>query len=244
MVEGNLRKYLVYAIGEILLVVIGILIALQVNNINELKKENELASEYLKNLKLNLESDLAAIESALISLKDSEEAGYYSLGVIEGRIDSTDKERFIRSLIENNRYQMVSPARATYDDLISTGNLKLLKNTILKEALSMYYSPGNAWQLFEERMKDTYWYTVREEIFKHIDPFALKAFYESTLYPVQEPTIKYDDIKIDYSKLRNEPALRNMIVRALALRVRQRKGLENRIFQINEVIEILNKELY
>jgi hypothetical protein len=35
MTENNLRKYLLYAFGEILLVVIGILIALQINNWNE-----------------------------------------------------------------------------------------------------------------------------------------------------------------------------------------------------------------
>ncbi len=44
--EDNIRKYLLYAIGEIILVVIGILIALQVNNWNEKRKANQLASYY------------------------------------------------------------------------------------------------------------------------------------------------------------------------------------------------------
>jgi hypothetical protein len=37
--QGNLRKYLLYAIGEVLLVMIGILLALQVNNWNERRKD-------------------------------------------------------------------------------------------------------------------------------------------------------------------------------------------------------------
>lgn len=38
--EGNTRRYLIYAVGEILLVMIGILLALQVNNWNEERKTN------------------------------------------------------------------------------------------------------------------------------------------------------------------------------------------------------------
>ncbi|MBL0027002.1 MAG: hypothetical protein IPO98_19350 [Saprospiraceae bacterium] len=40
--EGNLKRYLMYAIGEILLVVIGILIALQINNWNQANSDSRL----------------------------------------------------------------------------------------------------------------------------------------------------------------------------------------------------------
>ena len=56
--EGHLRKYLVYAIGEILLVVLGILIALQVNNWNEARKESDLERQYLEELAENLSADI------------------------------------------------------------------------------------------------------------------------------------------------------------------------------------------
>ncbi|MGS2727548.1 DUF6090 family protein [Psychroserpens sp. BH13MA-6] len=49
--EGKTGKYLKYAIGEIILVVIGILIALQINNWNENQKENKLEKNTLLNLK-------------------------------------------------------------------------------------------------------------------------------------------------------------------------------------------------
>ena len=48
--ESKFSKYLIYAIGEIILVVIGILIALQFNNWNESRKENILAKNYYKRL--------------------------------------------------------------------------------------------------------------------------------------------------------------------------------------------------
>jgi hypothetical protein len=55
MSENKTGKYVKYAIGEILLVVIGILIALQVNNWNEARKQNLLEIQLLKDLKTELE---------------------------------------------------------------------------------------------------------------------------------------------------------------------------------------------
>lgn len=54
---GNVAKYLRYAIGEIVLVVIGILIALQVNNWNEGRKEKATINNYLKSMLVDLNKD-------------------------------------------------------------------------------------------------------------------------------------------------------------------------------------------
>lgn len=56
--ENKFRKYLVYAIGEIILVVIGILIALQINNWNELKKRDKEISKINKRLILDIDNDI------------------------------------------------------------------------------------------------------------------------------------------------------------------------------------------
>ncbi|MDR9416708.1 MAG: DUF6090 family protein, partial [Gracilimonas sp.] len=60
--EDNIRTYLLYAIGEILLVVIGILIALQVNNWNETRKNKQLEQTYYENLIRDLKSQLNDIQ--------------------------------------------------------------------------------------------------------------------------------------------------------------------------------------
>jgi uncharacterized membrane protein YgaE (UPF0421/DUF939 family) len=55
LIENKLSRYLLYAIGEIVLVVIGILIALQVNNWNEGRKELAKSHEILREIAENLE---------------------------------------------------------------------------------------------------------------------------------------------------------------------------------------------
>ena len=62
LIEDNkMGKYFKYAIGEILLVVIGILIALQVNNWNTERKKQITQTNYLEEIKANLEDDLLEI---------------------------------------------------------------------------------------------------------------------------------------------------------------------------------------
>ena len=48
--KNKLNKYLLYAVGEIILVVIGILIALQINNRNELRKDRQAEKVYLREI--------------------------------------------------------------------------------------------------------------------------------------------------------------------------------------------------
>ena len=63
--ENKVMAYLRYAIGEILLVVIGILIALQVNNWNELRKQNIAEIEFIEGVKKDLKQDKQYIELVL-----------------------------------------------------------------------------------------------------------------------------------------------------------------------------------
>ena len=70
IMENKTGKYLKYAIGEIVLVVIGILIALQINNWNEQRKEDRLEAEYYCRLLEDAQQDLEQVNQFI---KASEE---------------------------------------------------------------------------------------------------------------------------------------------------------------------------
>jgi uncharacterized protein YlxW (UPF0749 family) len=67
MNENKTAKYLKYAIGEIVLVVVGILIALQINNWNEERKLNLQRLELIEDLKSDFRSNLAQLEGKIES---------------------------------------------------------------------------------------------------------------------------------------------------------------------------------
>ena len=62
LTDHNISKYLIYAIGEIILVVIGILIALQINNWNEWEKDRKKEQKILLQIENNIEESIAIWE--------------------------------------------------------------------------------------------------------------------------------------------------------------------------------------
>ena len=69
--EGKFSKYILYAIGEIVLVVIGILIALSINNWNEKRKDNILKQTFLLKLKSNLQDDISKFKEVGVLIKSN-----------------------------------------------------------------------------------------------------------------------------------------------------------------------------
>jgi len=134
--ENNMGKYFKYAIGEILLVVIGILIALQINNWNEERKEKHKAKSYLINIKEDLALDTIQLSRAIVHIEASmvNTTKLLSLRSFENyEIDSLDK------LIPRNFYQY-SINSQTFDKLINSGVTELSNYNDVFELINVYYT--------------------------------------------------------------------------------------------------------
>ena len=143
--EGNLKRYLLYAIGEILLVVIGILIALQINNWNnqkqQLKKELTFLEELEKSLSFDLENEInAAIEA---TEEDIHAFELYKSGLNNyPNVVSSDS---IQTLVR--RFMVpwgLEINKAPFDNLISTG-IDLISNDSLRTQISQFYGYEIPW---------------------------------------------------------------------------------------------------
>ena len=132
-------KYIRYAIGEIVLVVIGILIALSINNWNKAKIEHQKEQVYLANIKRDLQHQLVSIE---LQLKEEQKYlekvqpflnNYNQNHVI--KLDSITT-RNLSSVTSRKTFVRTDP---TYTDLISSGNIDILKDISFKNKLIEYY---------------------------------------------------------------------------------------------------------
>ncbi|MEZ2414815.1 DUF6090 family protein [Muriicola sp. E247] len=146
LAENKVSRYLLYAIGEIILVVIGILIALQINNWNEGKKEAKMARNYLIGIKNDLKKDNDLLDSLIqtyaneISLINEMDKSFED-PVYEGE---TYKSLFISpdtSLMKYIFYRGISfrPITATYTSMIADGRSGLIKNRELFEGIQEIY---------------------------------------------------------------------------------------------------------
>ena len=97
--EGKTGKYFKYAIGEIVLVMIGILLALQVNNWNEERKNTSIRKSYLENLKVDLKKDLENLERLNTINTSAETEGFYLADFLDNNLVKVDTLRLMKSII-------------------------------------------------------------------------------------------------------------------------------------------------
>lgn len=137
LTENKLSKYLLYAFGEIVLVVIGILIALQFNNWNTINQIREVEIKYLKEIAKNLDSDMDDIQFN-INFNETRnraiEIVLNSLQSDEGYSDTLDI--YFGSLLYTTRSVVDYSA---FDALKSQG-LEIISNDSLRQLISRLYS--------------------------------------------------------------------------------------------------------
>jgi len=137
--EGKTGKYFKYAIGEIVLVVIGILIALQINNWNEDRKKDELSKDYLLQLKQDLSLDTKLYEEQIYNLTNQLKQ-VDSATIILEKPDAklnTIQNIIIHGKIDSNIYDNYDINNNTFLALQNSGNMNLIKKSVYKEVLDL-----------------------------------------------------------------------------------------------------------
>jgi len=140
LTENKFSKYLIYAIGEIILVVIGILIALQINNWNhdyqDRRQENQILSQLLQEYNSNLDqiNDKIALRNETLNscIRFLE---YRKKDFNEISVDSVDAHLFRISIRPT-----FDPELSVSNELINSGKLYLLENDELRNYISSYAS--------------------------------------------------------------------------------------------------------
>ena len=139
--ENKFSKYFLYAIGEIILVVIGILIALQINTLQEEKEDRKIEKALLKNVKKDLESDIQEFKNVKEFKTSQYEA---SIRLLEYIIDTSkpleDSIQFINDFQLMVYFIVPSSNRTSFDIATSTGYMNNITNDSLVNDLSKYFN--------------------------------------------------------------------------------------------------------
>ena len=141
LMENKTSKYFKYAIGEIILVVIGILIALQINNWNENRKLKLQENTYYCKIFEDLRADSNNVDSTIVSLDKRQVAAKKLLTNLLKMQD--DKAVLLADYLASLRSIKFFPTKAAINDVTSSGKLENLKNETLKNAILEYYTNQN-----------------------------------------------------------------------------------------------------
>jgi len=134
----RLGKYILYAIGEIVLVVIGILIALQLNNYSEYRKEREDEKNLLKSLSQEIGWDIMQIENNTKLSKARLKRLDSTLQLLQN-VDDLNTSRFIEESFQFVVDQYFKSNSGIFDEAVSSGKMSYIQNESLRQNIFDYY---------------------------------------------------------------------------------------------------------
>ncbi len=211
-------KYMRYAIGEITLVVIGILIALQINTWNEERKERVLEKNYLESLLIDLNRDRIQLSWRIDVLESHIKLGSYLLEHNEEWAIKNDTTKLLHNYITIGTVLQFTSETPTYDDLKASGNLNSIKNKKVKDLMSLYNSKlaliNSMLYSRDKAVKNEY----NDIIYDYIDP-QFKAYWWKK--EVMKDTVKNfldsKNYKFDFHGIRSDTRVEPKIDRIIGI---------------------------
>ena len=219
--KGDLTNYLWYAIGEILLVMIGILLALQVNNWNENKIKRSAELTYYSNIKNRLLDDKRLIQSQINYNSRYDNQFKYANEIIEIN-DRTKTDTLGKIAINLTNYSDFDGRDNIYESMVNSGEIKLLKNNEIIEGI--------------RDLEEDYLYINRIEKI-HYDAMITYAI------PSIYPNIKFSTGEVKNPDLVYRFEFQNLILSLLGIMEEKDQKYNSTIEHIDMLLELIDKEL-
>jgi hypothetical protein len=219
--EGNIKKYLLYAIGEILLVMIGISLAFQVNNWNDNRIKNHSEIRYYENIKDQIADDGRLILDQL-QFNDRYMVQFrYANEILESN-DRTKMDTLGHIIRNLTQYSDFDRQGNIYETMVNSGEVKLLQN----------HDIINGLRLLEEK----YLYMNRMENI-HYDAMI------TYVVPAINPNMKFSNSQIKKPDLIYNYEFQNLLASLLQIMTEKDKVYREALYEIEGITELITDEL-
>ncbi|PTM11593.1 MAG: hypothetical protein DA407_01200 [Bacteroidetes bacterium] len=243
LMENKTSKYFKYAIGEIILVMVGILLALQVNNWNEQRIEKQQESAILSQLLLEFKSNLEQLDQKISSKNETINSALQLFKYIDLE-ELRNKDSVDYHLARTIPFTTFDPI---VNNLAISGELRLIKNDSLKQKLTYWTS-----EIADLREDELSWAEYREN--KYV-PFLVKYYQLRTIrskaakenllgqYLIEDQfnTKTYEIGKSkhleDYNVLLDQPDYEDHLERCLT---KNKHSLNQSLILRQKIVDILN----
>ncbi len=159
METGKTGKYLKYAMGEIILVVIGILIALQINNWNEDRKDRIKEKQYLKSFKIDLLANISELERVIQKSELTSRNADTVLMTYKNEIKDMPLPKLIYHIMSGTGFTVYTSQEGTVQDIMGSGSLGIIINDSIRHAIGSWEGSLKIlreWEKIEKTSSDNY----------------------------------------------------------------------------------------
>ena len=220
-IEKRFSKYLIYAIGEIVLVVLGILIALQINNwnANNVKKQEEKRS--YTNIRQQIVDDKIDLQ------KEKKINNYFSLAyqyankIILAQ-DRSKTDSLVLITMGLSQYSDFNRNSNIYETLVNSGDLKLLKNADITSSIQQLETT----YIYVNKLENMHWEIIINE-----------------LSPLLRGVINYATFKAVKPEKLYEVELQNFFVESIYLTKAKDSIYTKALREIDTIISLIDTEV-
>jgi len=246
--ENKLSKYLLYTIGEIILVVIGILIALQINNNNESRKERIVEKSYLERLVIDLEENEILWEKTIDRKEKQLEAAHAFLNFRFSKNQDTVL-KIIPYFQILGTWKDININQVTFSEMVSSGNLNIIANDSIKIKLlslnKLYKAILNRQDILEAehrlRLLNPTMTILNTSNTFVLDPEQSKIIQRE--FSQEEMTIYANEFQKELTSLINDKVFINGVAGIFYNAESQFQEFKQAIKEVNDLIILIRKEL-
>ncbi|MDG5491779.1 DUF6090 family protein [Psychroserpens sp. SPM9] len=231
--KNQTSKYFKYAVGEIILVVIGILIALQINNWNENRKINKQETVYLQDLKKDITFDIETLNARVVNNNLMVHNIDTILILISSKKIFTKQDEVLLANMTTTLFgeSYFIPEKGTINQIQSSSSGSFIKNKTLRDLIFRYYSNN---ERIEKNMEQSI------QIYQH------QIITPSLIHPAivkKSMNINAEVSLLDMSLLlKNNDYLNALTIKSLGTQNQNIQYLEI-IEKAQQILSIINTEL-
>jgi len=220
LIESKVNRYFLYAIGEIILVVIGILIALSINNWNVKKVARKAELTFYKHTKQQLLDDVNNIRSQIEYNNRYLEQFNYATTLIQNQNRSKKDSLSLvaMNLLTNSDFDRQGNI---YETTVNSGDIKLLKNNLIIDGL--------------RRLEESYMYVNRMENI-HFDAVL-------SMVPEIKQAVRFSTRTIENENLLYSYQFENLFSLSIKIMLEKDETYERALYQIDSLIKLMDGEI-
>jgi hypothetical protein len=222
---------------DFLIVVVGVFFGMEVANWNGARQDRQEERRYYGQLLVNLRTDLETLATAKERADRYDEEAQMVIDRLGGAPTRASRGQLAKAIQHAGWIYIPHASRGTYDELISTGNLGLLRNSQLKSEIANYYGA------FEEnRQWDSLLRDQQSDYWAYTAGILPRPVLRATFLGV-EPSVTVEEDREIWGKARSHTRLPDMLVGMAAHQERVRRDSEDQTVRATKLIADIERHL-